>query len=149
MTLFSGFSSAFDTNVTKNVLGFTSPGTIIPTAIYSALYSTAIGNAKVVNTEWSTSGTAYVRQSFGIGASNWTLSAFVAGTGVVVTNANQVTYSGLTGGSPINLNSVGFIDASSGAGTLGLIFFADVTTFSVAVGVQVAFFVGDVSWTLN
>lgn len=149
MTLFSGFSSGFDTTMTKNALGFTSPGTPNPGSLYAALYSVAIGNAKVVSTEWSTSGTAYARQSFGIGASNWTLNAFVAGTGVVATNANQVSFAALTGGSAINLDSVGFIDAVSGAGTVGLVFFADVTIFSVAVGIQVAFFVGDVSWTLN
>jgi hypothetical protein len=156
MTLFSGFSSGFDTNVTENILGWTSPPSIAPAALYALLTSTAIGSAKVLTGEWTTgtgsAGSNYVRQSFGIGSANWTLNAFVASTGVVATNKNQVTFPATNGTGAINLDSVGFIDASSGAGTLGLIFFADVTIYSVVVGIQVAFFGTsggpDVSWTL-
>ena len=157
MTLYSGLSSGMDTNVTGEILGFTA-GTypVNPAALYALCTVTAIGSAKVISGEWTTAagsaGAAYIRQSFGIGTSNWTLNTFVALTGVIATNKNQVTFAATNGTAALNLASVGFIDASSGAGTLGLLFFADVTIYSVPVGVQVAFFGTsggpDVTWTL-
>jgi hypothetical protein len=146
----SGLSSPSDTTVIKSVLGFTSGAFAVPTAMGISLHSSAIGTSNVLASEWANGGAANTnytsRLSIGVGASNWSLAAFVAGTGVVASNAVQVSFGALTGTGG-TLVAVGFNDSLTIGGG-NLLFFADVTSQAVATGIVVAFFIGDCLFTL-
>jgi hypothetical protein len=146
----SGLSSPTDTNVIKTVLGFTGTPFTTPTAMGISLHSAALGTAKVLASEWVNGGalnTNYTsRLSVGVGTSNWSIAAFVAGTGVVASNSQQVSFAALTG-TGSTLVAVGFNDSLTIGGG-NLLFFADVTSQAVATGIVVAFFIGDCLFTL-
>src|ERR1700759_2932862 len=126
-----GLSAIYDQGFVKYSLGFSTtnlPAT--PTAIGISLHSSAIGTAKVSASEWTNGGAANTnytaRLSIGVGTSNWTIAAFVAGTGCIATNSVQVAFSALTG-TGNNVVSVGFNDNLT-IGSGALLWFADVTS---------------------
>lgn len=146
----TGLSAGLDSSVLKTILGFVSGQFTAPTVCAISLHSGPIGTAKVITSEWSNGGAANTnytsRLTVGVGTSNWTVAAFVAGTGCVATNAAQVAFSALTG-TGNNVVSVGFNDSATiGAGNLD--WFADVTSTAIAAGIIVQFNIGDISLTL-
>ena len=150
----TGLGAIYDQGAMKYSLGFVTtnlPAT--PTTVAISLHSSVIGTAKVLTGEFTQTSTGYVRikagtSSNGQDSANWTVAAFVAGTGVVATNATQVSFAAAAGaGWPINLLAVGFFDTTT-YNTGNLLWFADVTSQAIAVGIIVAFFIGDVSLTL-
>jgi hypothetical protein len=159
---YSGIGAQADTGFMKYSLGISGLNAS-PNSLYFALFGNfsgtggALGSSKSGYTnEWTSTGssvdTAYVRTlagtgNSGVGATEWTVAAYVNGTGVVATNATQVTFAAVTG-SPVYLASVGLVDSSS-YGTGNVWWMADLATpFQVAVGIQIAFYISDVSLTL-
>ncbi len=152
----TGLSAIYDQGAVKYSLGFAT--TNLPTkpaAIAISLHSSAIGTAKVSASEWTNGGAANTnyttRASVGIDSTNWTVAAFLAGTGVVANNANQVQMFGGAGltGTGNNIVAVGLQDSATiGAGNL--LWFADITSQAVATGIIVQFNAGtDITLTLN
>ncbi len=149
----SGLSSPQDTALMNHQLGVTTY--TAPTTIAIALHSVAFGNNKVSGNEWTQTTNNYVRiaagtASSGIGATSWNVAAFVAATGVVAQNATQVSFAPYSGTpNPQTLATVGFFNTLVyNSGTL--LFFADLgATQSIASTIIVAFFVNDISFTLN
>lgn len=146
----TGLSAIYDQGAVKYSLGFATTNLPAkPTGIWASLHTAAIGTAKVLASEWPTTNTNYARLSFGVDTTNWTVAAFVAGTGVVGTNAVQQAFAAASGSAfPLNILAVGLEDlVTIGAGNL--LWFADITSQSVASGIIVQFNVGDISLTLN
>lgn len=136
----NGLSATVCTSIGKSVLGFTSGTYAIPTVCAIALHTLPLGTSKAFANEWTTTNTNYARITIGVGASNWILASFVAGTGVVFGNAVQVQSAAATSGSafPINLEAVSFNDSATvGAGNMD--WFADVATVSVPTGQTIQF----------
>ncbi len=133
--------------------------TYTPTAVIAiTLHTVAFGNNKVAVSEWTQTNWNYVRiaagtNGTGIGTASWSVAAFVASTGVVAQNNTQVAFTAASGtASPVALATVGFFGGTTpltyGSGTL--LFFADLqTSQNIASTIIVAFFVGDISFTLN
>ena len=147
----AGLSAIYDQGVVKYSLGWTVtnlPAT--PTNIGVSLHSGAIGTNKVSVTEWTSGANAntnyLVRLSMGVGSANWSVAAFVAGTGVVAGNAVQQAFfspGGLTG-TGSNILAVALQDALAvGAGNL--LWFADISSQAVATGIIVQFNTGSPS----
>ena len=117
------------------------------------MHSGLIGQFKTIANEWVNGGplnTNYTsRLSAGIGASNWNVTSFVAGTGCVASNANQLAFfgTGLTGTGNV-VYAIGFNDSATiGGGNLD--WFADFpATASVPPGMIVQFNVGNIQMTL-
>jgi hypothetical protein len=151
----SGLSSPADTSVLSTILGFTSGTYAGGTIVAISLHTAQLGTAKVTASEWTTTNSGYARiyagtSGTGGGTNNWTLAAFVAGTGVVASNKTQVSFPAATGSAyPITLFSVGFWDnLTVGSGNLD--WFADLASSqSIALNIIVAFFVGDITFTLQ
>jgi hypothetical protein len=158
---YTGIGAGIDTGLMKHSLGITSI-TASPASLYFALFGSyaganPIGSAKSgYANEFTSTGssvdTAYVRTlagtgNSGVGAVEWTVNAYVNGTGSVATNATQVTFAAVTG-SPIYLCSVALVDSATwNAGNIW--WMADLTTqYQVVVGIQIAFYIGDVLLTL-
>jgi hypothetical protein len=131
----------------------------LPTTIAIALVTTAIGNNKVfVNAnEFTQVSSNYVRiaagtggTALGVGSANWSIAAFVASTGVIATNLTQVSFLAASGAAGTQtLATVAFTSSLTYNGG-ALLFFADLAaTQAIAVTIIVAFFVSDISFTLN
>ena len=127
----------------------------MPTVITISLHTAQLGTAKVSASEWTTTNSGYARiyagtNGTGIGSASWSVAAFVSGTGVIATNATQVSFPAASGSAyPITLYSVGFWNNIT-VGSGNLLFFADLgTSQSIASTIIVAFFVSDISFTLN
>ena len=146
----SGVGASLDSTILASVLGNAAGTLVVSPGMFGALYKTAvIGNAKSGGTEWTTSDTTnYARLSFGVGTANWSIAAFVSGTGCVGTNINQVAFgSYISGSASQSIFSVGFNSLLSGAGTL--LWFADLgSAQTVTPGIIVQFNAGDASCTL-
>ena len=150
----TGLSAWSDQSVLYTILGFASGGYGVPAGCYISLHDGAIGNPKVPVSEWVNGGalnTHYTARiaagtTTGLDSANWTITAFAAGTGVIAKNTNQVQFAALTG-TGNNILSVGFWDSATiGSGNMD--WFADVASQAVAPGIIVAFFSGDISFTL-
>jgi hypothetical protein len=136
----SGLSATVCTALGKNLLGFSSGTFVTPTVCAIALHTAALGTAKAFASEWPTVNTNYARITIGVGATNWILNAFLAGTGTVFGNAIQVQSAAATAGTafPLNLSAVSFNDSATvGAGNMD--WFADVSTVSVPTGQTIQF----------
>jgi hypothetical protein len=150
MAATTGLSAGSDQTVLYTVLGFTTGTYGVPAGCFISLHSASLGTAKVAASEWISAGASNssytTRLTLGLGAANWTITAFAANTGVVARNTNQVQFSALTG-TGNSIAAVGFWDSATiGAGNLD--WFADVTPQAVATGIIVAFFTNDISFTL-
>lgn len=146
-----GLSAIYDQGLVKYSLGFAT--TNLPTkpaAIGISLHTTAIGTNKVSTGELPSAGGGYsnytTRLTAGIDSTNWTVAAFVAGTGVVATNAIQLAFPSVSG-TGFNLLAVGLQDSLTIAAG-NLLWFADITTQAVASGIIIQFNPGDISLTL-
>lgn len=150
----SGLSSPQDTALMNHQLGITTytPPTTIAISLHTG---TGFGNAKVAANEWTQTNWNYVRiaagtNGTGIASASWSVAAFASGTGVVATNATQVSFAAASGSAtPQTLATVGFFNTLVyNTGTL--LFFADLAASqSISSTIIVAFFVGDISFTLN
>jgi hypothetical protein len=147
----SGLSAGQDLALMNHQVGISQ--NTIPGFIYISLHTAQLGNNKVAASEWTTVNSGYARilagtNGSGIGAGAWSVAAFANGTGVVATNATQVAFPAASGSAyPITLFAVGFFSAITAG---NLLFFADLATSqSIASTIIVAFFVNDISFTLN
>jgi hypothetical protein len=151
----SGLSTGQDTALMTHQLGTTSYA--LPTTIAIALSTNSggLGNAKAFASEFTTVNSNYARiyagtSANGVGSSNWTIGAFIASTGVIASNLTQVSFLAASGSAGTQtLTSVCFMSSLTYASG-NLLFFADLgTSQAIAVTIIVAFFVGDISFTLN
>jgi hypothetical protein len=151
----SGLSSGQDTALITHQLGTTSYA--LPTTIAIALCTVAFGNPKVFGNEFTTVNSNYARipagtggTALGVGAANWSIAAFLAGTGVVATNLTQVSFLAASGAvGTQTLATVAFTSSTTYGGG-SLLFFADLlTTQGIASTIIVAFFTSDITFTLN
>lgn len=133
-----GLTSAQDLNIAQQLLGVA--GTAYPTlttnGVYIGLSNTQITTTKLLAnfTEWVVgSDTTYARVNIPI--TGWTLTAFVALTGVIYNNTAQYQFAAVATTAQ-TLQSVGFFSALT-AGTL--CWFFDITSVAVAVGIIVQF----------